>query len=76
MIDPIAIISLVLEVFSVLLQVIYHVINSVLKNLVPAYASEKSVEGETILITGAKCIKTLTSDAGSQYRCGRVGRGS
>jgi len=53
MIDPIAIISLVLEVFSVLLQVIYHVINSILKNLVPAYASEKSVEGETILITGA-----------------------
>lgn len=53
MVDVVGIFSLILEVFSIILQVTYHVINSILKNLVPNYSSEKSVEGETILITGA-----------------------
>jgi len=51
--DVFSVIGLLLEVLSVVLQVCYHVIDSILKNLLPNYASEKSVEGEVILITGA-----------------------
>ena len=51
--DIFSVIGLLLEVLSVVLQVCYHVIVSILKNLLPNYASEKSVEGEVILITGA-----------------------
>lgn len=49
----VGVLSLLLEICVIILQVIYHVINSILKNCLPNYASEKSVEGETILITGA-----------------------
>jgi len=43
----------IVELLYTLLQVIYHIINGCLRNLVPHYAKEKSVEGEIIMITGA-----------------------
>lgn len=51
--DVVGLLSLILELFSVILQVIYHIVISTLRNCIPNYASEKSVEGETIIITGA-----------------------
>jgi len=51
--DLVVILTFFVELCSVLLQVVYHVINSLLKNCLPNFAPEKSVEGETVLITGA-----------------------
>jgi len=53
MIDLIALVSVFLEFCFVLLQVVYHIIDSFLKTIIPGYPSEKSIQGETILITGA-----------------------
>jgi len=51
--DFIGICGFIVEFVYVLMQVVYHVINGILFNCIPGYAKEKSVEGETILITGA-----------------------
>jgi len=51
--DVVGFFQVLLEFLSVLLQVVYHIINSILKNCLPNFASEKSIEGETVLITGA-----------------------
>lgn len=51
--DFFALLGVILETISLILQVAYHVIDGILKNVIPDYAAKKSVEGEVILITGA-----------------------
>ena len=60
--DIINVLGVIIEVLSVLLQVCYHVIDGILRNVLPSFTAGKSVEGEVILITGYKTsVLTETS---------------
>lgn len=51
--DLLGVLGVILELFSVLLQVCYYVIDGILRNVLPNFSTGKSVEGEVVLITGA-----------------------
>ena len=60
--DFIGICGIIVEFVYLLMQVVYHVINGILFNCIPGYAQEKSVEGETILITGEHFLNAFTEE--------------